>query len=387
MGKTYFAILRLIWCALHNPYKLSHYFYIAPTHVQAKRIAFEMLISFVQDIPGSEINRSELSVTFHNNATIKLLGAEQADSLRGIFADGIVIDETALISSQAWSLVLAPTLVDRLGWVIFIGTPMTRMNLFYEQYALAEHEPEYYRCVYTVEDTDIIPKSEIIRLKRTLKPAEFEQELMCSWDGAVLGSYYRDPIKKLIDDGRFGIYDHDKTLPVYAALDLGYGDLTVWGIFQKSGNRINIIDCVAFEQTSIPDQVTEIRKLAHCPTALLLPHDAEVHGLATGKTRTEVFQQLGFACTVVPLAQVADGIEMVHDLLATVCIDERCKVLLEALIAYRANFDPIKQVHTIKPVHDWSSHYCDMVRYMAAGEGLLGEWIAIDYRRYNRGIV
>jgi hypothetical protein len=317
----------------------------------------------------------------------QLLGAEQADSLRGIFLDGLVMDETALISSQAWAMVLMPTLIDRNGWALFIGTPMTRMNLFYEQWSLAEHEPDYFRALYTAEDTSIIPPDELKRLRRTMRPAEFDQEMMCSWDGAVLGSYYRDAIKQLIDDNRYTSVLHDKTLPVYAALDLGYSDLTVWTVFQKPGNACNVIDCVAFQQTAIPDQVSHMRSLAHMPSQIILPHDSLQHSQQTGKTREQLFQQLGLITVQCPKHDIHDGIEAVHDLLPRMQIDTGCQVLLEALIAYRANFDPLKNVHTIKPVHDWSSHYCDSVRYMAMAYDLVGEWTRLDYGAMNRGII
>ena len=388
-GKTFFAMARLVEQAVQNKHDHSLYAYIAPTFTQAKRIAFLYLVQFTQDIPGIIINKSELSATFPSGAVIKLLGAEQADSLRGIFLDGLVMDETALISSQAWSLVLAPTLIDRTGWAMFIGTPATRMNLFYEQWTLAEHDPDYMRALYTAEDTDIISPAELARLRRTLRPAEYDQEMLCSWDGAVLGSYYRDAIKKLIDEQRYTSVDYDSSYPVYAALDLGYSDLSVWAVFQKVGNRVHIIDCVAFEQTAIPDQCAVMRQREWCPSQIILPHDALHHDVSTGVTRAHIYQRLGFTTIQAPAdKRVHDGIELVHELLPRVWLDDkRCNVLLEALIAYRANFDPIKAVHTTKPVHDWASHYCDAVRYLALGVELVGEWGNYNMEALDRGII
>ena len=98
---------------------------------------------------------------------------------------------------------------------------------------------------------------------------------------------------------------------------------------------------------------------------------------------------MGFTTVQAPAdKRIHDGIELVHDLLPRVWMDEsRCNVLLEALIAYRANFDPIKAVHTTKPVHDWSSHYCDAVRYMALGIDLVGEWGNYNLEVLDRGII
>lgn len=391
MGKTWFSIMRLVYCALHDTTGSGRYAYIAPTFTQAKRISFDMLCSFVAGLPGVIVNRSELSASFSNGSKITLLGAEQADTLRGIYLSGLVLDETALVSSSAWAQVLLPTLLDRSpdSWAIFIGTPLGRLNLFYEQWEQAADNDNYFRAMYKASETGLIPDSELAMMKRSMRPAEYDQELEVSWDGAVLGSYWGPAVKQLIDDGRYTSIKYDNTLPVYAALDLGYGDTMVWLMFQKVGNVVHVIDVVSFEQTSIPEQVPVIKALPHCPEALLVPHDAGNHDLTSGITREEAFNKLGMTTIRVPKLAIHDQIEQVHDLLPRLYIDDggACQILIEALIAYRANFDPVKRVHTIKPVHDWSSHYASATCYLAGGLELVGEWQPIDYRRINNGIV
>ena len=103
------------------------------------------MLEYGAKIPGTEINKSELKLTFKNGATIRLLGAEQADSLRGIYLDGLVMDETALMSEEAWTNVLRPTLADRRGWLIMIGTPMGRANMFYQMWEHARLTPHWYQ--------------------------------------------------------------------------------------------------------------------------------------------------------------------------------------------------------------------------------------------------
>lgn len=380
LGKTWFALIWLVYQAIQDTTGSGRYAYIAPTYAQAKKVSWDLLLSFVGTLPGIAVNRSELSVTFDNGSRIFLLGAEQADNLRGIYLSALVMDETALVSSAAWATVLLPTLADRRGKAVFIGTPLGRLNLFYEQWEQGQTDPEYFTAMYKASETGIIPDDELRLMKRSMRLAEYDQELEVSWDGAVLGSYWGPLVKQLIDDNRYLPTDYDNTLPVYAALDLGYGDTMVWLMFQKVGTRIHIIDVVAFEQTSIPDQVPKIKALPHCPEQILVPHDAGNHDLTNGQTREEAFNKLGMVTIRVPKMAIHDQVSLASDTLPRVYIDDtRCKILVEALIAYRANFDPVKRVYTVKPVHDWSSHYASAFCYLCAGLDLVGEWGHIEY--------
>jgi phage terminase large subunit len=89
------------------------------------------LTRFVQDLPSSVISKSSASVTLPNGASIRVLGANNPDALRGLYYDGLVVDEAGDIPHSVYTEVIAPSLADREGWVVFIGTPRGK-NLFYE---------------------------------------------------------------------------------------------------------------------------------------------------------------------------------------------------------------------------------------------------------------
>src|SRR6185436_20998930 len=90
---------------------------------------------YATPIPGVAVNQSELRVDYPNGGQVRIYGADNPDSLRGLYFDGIDCDEFGLHPPKTYSEVLSATLVDRGGWALFKGTPNGR-NQFYE---IAQH--------------------------------------------------------------------------------------------------------------------------------------------------------------------------------------------------------------------------------------------------------
>jgi len=70
-------------------------------------------------------------VIYPTGSMIKLYGADNYERMRGLYNDGVVIDEPAQIDPHAWPEVIRPTLSDYAGWATFIGTPQGR-DWFYK---------------------------------------------------------------------------------------------------------------------------------------------------------------------------------------------------------------------------------------------------------------
>lgn len=375
-GKTFYSIGKKLTRALQTNRRDHRAFYVAPTFKQAKSISWDYLRRFVRPIPGTGINESELRVDLPNGSRIQLLGAEQYDSLRGMFADDLTLDETALIPSSAWNTVFSPMLADRKGRATFIGTPMGRMNLFFDQYQYAgEGDPEWGRSLLKWNDTNILDVREIERMKRTMRPEEFDQEMNCSWNAALRGAYYAKEVSAAEQAGRITTVKYDKTLPVTAAVDLGWSDAMVVVFYQQAGTEHRILGARAYEQTSIPDMVMDWRTLPFPIDTVVLPHDAKVHELGSGKTRQEVFHGLGCSTVMAPNQNVHEGINQVRDFIPNCWFDrDECKTLIEALLAYRSEYDEVKNVHRVTPIHDWASHWADAFRYLVLGRPTSHGW-------------
>lgn len=98
------------------------------------------------------------------------------------------------------------------------------------------------------------------------------------------------------------------------------------------------------------------------------PHDLAVRELGTGKSRIETARGLGLNFITAPQLPVADGIEAVRQVLGAAWFDrERCGQGLQSLWAYQREWDDVRGCFKPHPLHDWTSHGADAMRYAAVG--------------------
>ena len=160
-GKTVFAINHLIKAALTNTKPYPRYAFISPYRLQGKSTAWDYLKQFSAAIPGTKFNESELRVDFSvNNSRIQIIGGENSAAIRGQYFDGIVCDETQNLSPDLFDTILRPALSDRMGFAIFIGTPMGR-NWFFELHERAKHQKDWFTKVFKASETKIIAQEEL----------------------------------------------------------------------------------------------------------------------------------------------------------------------------------------------------------------------------------
>lgn len=189
LGKTVLAVNHLIKMAICDQKERGFYAYIAPFRVQAKQIAWAYLKHYTSVIPMIKTNEGELSITFPTGATIRIFGADNPDALRGIYLDGVVLDEVAQMKPEVWGEILRPALSDRHGWAVFIGTPKG-VNLFSQTYdrALALQNAgntDWTAMLYSVDQTNVIPPKELEALRSEMSENEFRQEFQCDFNAAA----------------------------------------------------------------------------------------------------------------------------------------------------------------------------------------------------------
>ena len=69
---------------------------------------------------------------------------------------------------------------------------------------------------------------------------------------------------------------------------------------------------------------------------------------------------------ILPQQNVMDGINAARVTIGSAWFDaEKCHDGLEALRAYRADYDERRKAFNDKPRHDWSSHSADAFRYLS----------------------
>jgi hypothetical protein len=368
-GKTVACVADLIDAALRCNKPEPRFAYVAPLYVQAKDVAWAYVKKFTAAIPGVEFNEAELRVDLPNGARVRLYGADNYDRLRGIYLDGVILDEYADWPPAAWSQVISACLADRQGWAVFIGTPKGR-NAFFEIWDRAESDPDWFRLMLRASETGLLSDEELDQQRATKTPEEYEQEFECSFDAAILGAYFGREVAAAEREGRIRTVPYQPGLPVYTAWDLGKGaNMAVW-VFQTPGRELHVIDCVSGHHDDGLPQVAAV--LDGKPYAAdikrdWVPHDARAVEIGTGKSRVETLAAIRRRQpSIVPNHGVDDGINAVRVSFKDWYFDaEACKYGLEALRNYRAEYDEKARTFRKIPKHDWTSHYADAARYMA----------------------
>lgn len=191
-GKTVLAVNHLIKQAITCKKPSGHFAYVAPLRTQAKAVAWDYLKQYTREIPGRRIHETELSVTLPGangtNARVRIFGADNPDSLRGLYFDAVVLDEVGQMKAGVWEEVIQPALADRQGSALFIGTPKG-INLFSRLYFFAVGEQArgsniWGAACYPVERTNCLPPADVARLKEELSPAAFRQEMCCDFSAS-----------------------------------------------------------------------------------------------------------------------------------------------------------------------------------------------------------
>ena len=320
----------------------------------------------------AKANQSELWVELINGARIRLFGADNADSLRGLYLDGIVLDEYADMRPRIWGEIIRPLLADRLGWAVFIGTPKGH-NAFWDIYNSATNDPNWYAKTLRASQTGLLPQSELDDAAKMMTQDQYLQEFECDFESAILGAYYGKEMRQLTDGGRITKVEYDPMYKVFTSWDLGYSDDTSIWWWQVVRGEIRFLDYhgsnghpVAFYTGLIQAKQMEF---GYEYGIHWLPHDARAKTLASGGK--SIIEQLSVkipleSMRIVPNLSLQDGIQATRMLLMKSWFDaERCNDGIESLRQYQREFNDDAKVFRDKPRHDWTSHAADAFRMAA----------------------
>lgn len=380
-GKTVYGVNEMIKAWSCNRRKSSRYAYIAPFYKQAKAVAWDYLKDYTAPIPGTRNFEQELRVDMPDGGRLQLFGSDNPDALRGIYLDGVVLDEVAQMPASLWGSVIRPTLADRGGWARFLGTPRGR-DSFYELYhrALSRMEsgnPDWWAGLFKLSDTKILHADEEAEAKSTMSPEEYAQEMECSFDAAVKGAYYARALSELVDSGRLCRVPVLSGYPVHTAWDLGMADSTaIWFVQALPSGEIRVVDYEEATGEGLEYYARLLDAKGYWYGTHIAPHDIAVRELGTGVTRLKTAQKLGINFVMAPSLSVAEGIEAVRQIIPRCWIDkDKCRrgsmSGFDALMLYRASSNERSGQILGRPLHDWTSHAADAFRYLAVGLHLI----------------
>lgn len=366
-GKTVAAIYETLIRSLYTPKKNARYAYIAPFYKQAKDVAWQYLKEATAGL-AVETRESDLRVILPNGAWITLYGADNPDALRGIYLDGVVLDEYGDCKPSLWGEVILPTLADRKGWAIFIGT-IKGKNHFYHTLEKARTTPEkwFYMCLKASE-SGILDDDELLELKGIMDEAQYMQEFECDPTAAIKGAYYAGLIQELEAEGKIAAMPdlYDRNEPVFAALDLGRKDSTAIWFWQEHRDTIDVIDYMEIDDGVVSNFITYFKERPYTLTEVWVPHDAKHKTAQTLRAPIQQFKDAGINARLVPSLARQQGIDAVRMMLPTCRIDSsKCYEGIEALRAYKREYNEKLKVFRDVPLHNWASDGADGFRYLA----------------------
>ena len=386
-GKTVAVVNEIIKAGVEV---VGPYAYFAPYRSQAKSVAWDYFKKYSEPIKGKDPNEAELKISLVNGSVIHLFGADNADAARGMGFAGLACDEYGDFRPSVWGNVLRPTLSDRRGWAVFMGTPKGH-NQFYDVHRLAveNRDKDWFSMMLKASRSGLLHPDELRAAKAQLSEDQYNQEYECSFDAAILGAFYGREMASVDAQHRIRRVDFDPAFPVSTAWDIGHTDDTSIWWYQNIGNEIHVLDHFAVSGGTIeefldgvfhPGAITRevlirARERGYRYERHHLPHDARAKTLASdGKSVVEkLAKYLGQSTlAIVPMLSVQDGIQAVRSVLPRCYFDRKCDKNstdgIEALRQYQREYDEDKKSFRTTPRHDWTSHPSDAFRMLAVAE-------------------
>lgn len=163
----------------------------APTADQTSAFWDAVKSYFAEPIAAGVIKKSETTrlLELPEGGRIRCKTAHDADSLRGDYADLLILDEYELMDPDAWEKVGAPMVMDNDGDAVFIGTPM-RKNHFFQAYAraLGDTSGRWGAWHFTSHDNPYLPKVALNEIIADMGEEAYRQEILAEFldnEGAV----------------------------------------------------------------------------------------------------------------------------------------------------------------------------------------------------------
>ncbi len=330
-GKTFLSTGKLLEQAIKSPNR--NVWYVAPTYGAAKEIAWDMLIASIPPEYIAKTNETSLTLRLINGSVIALKGAEKPNNLRGRALDFVVLDEFADMRPEAWYEVLRPSLSDRQGGALFIGTPKGR-NHFYDLWAKAKDgATDWQSFQYTTLQGGNVPPEEVEAARADLDERTFQQEYeaaFVTYQGLIYYGFNRE--ESVLD-----MKDDSGTLHI--GMDFNLDPMSAVICIRKGG-KLYAIDEIVMYGSNTDEMVAEIKDRYGNRNIIIYPDPAsrQRKTSAGGRTDLSILQNAGFSVKAKNShALVRDRINAVNSRLLSgdgerhLYISPKCKQTIKSL--------------------------------------------------------
>lgn len=381
-GKGMEAFMMMCCAALKT---VGVYGYLLPTIGQSKRVIWDTIGAdgkrLIYRIPNAmiaNINHSTQRIDLVNGSIIYVTGSDNYKRLVGMDFRYVVYDEFQDTNPAAVDAI-RPMIRRNKGYQQFQGTPRAYNHLgeMYHQY---KDDPRWFVTNLTVDDTydefgeRIITPEDIQAERDSGMPEELiQQEYFGSFDAAIRGAYFSEGLQLARKEGRIGEYTVNANFPVYTGWDLGWDDnMSIWVVQVRDG-KVFLVDYIEDRGKGIEDYIQLLRsktdKLGLRRAIDFAPHDIENHELGPGKSRKAQARTMGINFrTVMRPEKKMHGIQVIRYMFKRFHFNEKVvKKGLRHLYEYRPDYDEKRDVYSLAPMRNSSTHAADALQTFCLG--------------------
>jgi hypothetical protein len=224
--------------------------YAAPTNDQVERFWHEVAMALAEPLEARFLYKNETKHLIELPGTetrIRAKTAWNADSLRGDYADDLILDEWQLMNEDAWGLVGAPMLLDNDGDATFIYTPRSfhsrsvskatdplHASKLFKQ-AAADTTGRWETFHFTSHENPHISEVALREIARDMTKLAYRMEIGAEDIDEVPGALW---LRATLDETRAS--DHPAPYRIVVAIDphatSGQAGIIIAGIAKQSGD-------------------------------------------------------------------------------------------------------------------------------------------------------
>ena len=362
-GKTYLAMREL---ARFSRQPKSRCWFIAPTRAQGKGIVWQELKDRLHDLNWvAKTNESELKLSLVNGSEIQIMSADAYERTRGYSVDFIVYDEFADMDPDIWTAT-RPTLADREGSALFIGTPKGIHNWSKTIYDMHLDNDNWQSFQYTTIDGGRVTEEEIDSARQDMDERLFKQEFLATFEDAgnrVFYAFDRQHNVKPKPDTNFN--------QIFVGMDFNIDPMSATIGIKTAEDTMHIIDEINIYGSNTEEMISELKSRYNQiqPNRIWIypdPASRQRKTSAGGRTDLSLLQNAGFTVKA-PNSHdaVRDGVNSVNSRLCNadnvrrLWVDPLCKYTIESL--ERHSYKPGTNQPDKGTGYD---HMADALRYM-----------------------
>lgn len=259
-----------------KPWSDPRYFFAAPTHDQARRIAWQDLKDLCPKEWIREVSEGQKVIYTHFGSELHVIGLDKPERMEGTPWDGGIADESCDLKEGAFDRTIYPALSDRRGWAWRSGVPKRSGPSMPEYKAafMAARKGDWKDWdAFTWYSSDILDPDVIEAAKRTLDSKTYREQYEGSWEtagGAIYDSFSEYNVRSCV---------YDPSLPILVGSDFNVAPMA-WVLCHQRNGCLEVFDELFLFDTTTQRTLDELYRRYPNHTG-----GWRFYGDATGKSR------------------------------------------------------------------------------------------------------